>query len=100
MGVSRATVGRRKSGNRPDNQQLRGLMLKLSDTTTGDLMPVGMFICLCDAGLIHDRHGFGHPVTGGKVDTAVRVLPSERRHLRADITHVLWFDTFLPATVR
>jgi hypothetical protein len=74
-------------------------MLKLSDTT-GDLMPVFLFIWLCDAGLIHDRHGFGHPVTGGKVDTAVRVLPSERRHLRADITHVLWFDTFLPATVR
>jgi hypothetical protein len=74
-------------------------MLKLSDTT-GDLMPVFLFIWLCDQGLIHDRHGFGHPVRRGEVDTAVRVLPSERRHLRADITHVLWLDTFLPATVR
>src|SRR5688572_7548990 len=46
MDVSRATVARRKSGKQPNDQQLRGPMLKLSDTTTGDLMPVGLFIWL------------------------------------------------------
>jgi hypothetical protein len=79
---------------------MRGPVVKLSDTTTGDLMPVSLFIWLCDQDLIHDRHGFGHPVTDGKVDTTVRVLPSARRHLPPTASHVLWVDERLPRTVR
>ena len=75
-------------------------MVKLNDTTSGDLMPVRLFLWLCDQGLIHDGHGFGHPVTGGKVDTTVRVLPSARRHLPPTVSHVLWFDEQLSRIVR
>jgi hypothetical protein len=72
-------------------------MAKLSDITpTGDLMPVGLFVWLCDHGLIHDRRGFGLPVTDREVDTGAVVLPSARDRLPPTITHVLWFDESVP----
>jgi hypothetical protein len=62
-------------------------MAKLSDITTSALMPIGLFVWLCDHGL---------PVTGREVDTGAVVLPSARRSLPPAITHVLWFDASVP----
>jgi hypothetical protein len=81
-------------GNAAAPAQKERVMLR--DDTTGELLPVHLFIWMCDTGLIRDHHGYGHAVRDGKIDTTVRILPSERRYLRADISHVLWFDAFLP----
>jgi hypothetical protein len=66
-------------------------MAKLSAIPAGDPMPVGLFVRLCDRGLIYD-HCFGLPVTDEEVDTDTVILPSARRSLAPAITHVLWFD--------
>jgi hypothetical protein len=58
----------------------------------GDLMTVKDFMDSCVIGAFIDYDGYGHPVKDGKMMGSVAVLPSKRREIPEDATHIVWFN--------
>jgi hypothetical protein len=57
----------------------------------GDIMTVKQFRDSCERRTLMDCDGNGYPVKGSKY-ALIQILPSTRRKIPKDATHILWFN--------
>jgi len=61
------------------------------DEDDGALFTVEEFLDCCEYGEFIDYDGYGNPVKDGKL-MEMPILPSERKNIPVDATHILWYN--------